>query len=150
MSPVAKSRSIASSSSKKPTTLKKSSFKPNQDFKFRSQVSSSRTKFQVQESSHKFNGQVTSPIVKRGQGAHLLPANLKREVKKPSTRGQEPNPISHQHDHHQVSIPSPQAAAAPQQPENPETNLSQGSSLSPVWVHGITNLMDIVEINALT
>ena len=36
---------------------------------------------------------------------------------------------------------SPQAAAAPQQPENPESIPSQGSSLSPEWIHAITNLM---------
>ena len=36
---------------------------------------------------------------------------------------------------------SPQAGAAPQQPENPESIPSQGTSLSPEWIHAITNLI---------
>ena len=36
---------------------------------------------------------------------------------------------------------SPQAAAAPKQPDNPESIPSQGSSLSPQWIHAITNLL---------
>ena len=36
---------------------------------------------------------------------------------------------------------SPQAATAPQEPENPESTPSQGDPLSPEWVHAITNLM---------
>ena len=36
---------------------------------------------------------------------------------------------------------SPQAAATPQQPENPESMPSQRRSLSPEWIHAITNLM---------
>ena len=39
------------------------------------------------------------------------------------------------------AMPSPQAAVAPQQPVNPETNPSQGSPLHPGWIHAITNLM---------
>ena len=36
---------------------------------------------------------------------------------------------------------SPQAAAAPQEPESPESIPSQGSPLSTEWIHAITNLM---------
>ena len=36
---------------------------------------------------------------------------------------------------------SPQAAAAPQELENPESIPSQGSPLSLEWIHAITNLM---------
>ena len=42
---------------------------------------------------------------------------------------------------HSLAMTTPQAAAAPQQPENPETNPSQENSLSPGWVPAITNLM---------
>ena len=40
-----------------------------------------------------------------------------------------------------LAMSSPQAAAAPQQPENCESIPCQGSSLSPEWIHAITNLM---------
>ena len=40
-----------------------------------------------------------------------------------------------------LAMSSSQAAAAPQQPENPESIPSQGSSLSPEWIDAITNLM---------
>ena len=36
---------------------------------------------------------------------------------------------------------SPQAAAALQEPENPESIPSQGGPLSPEWIHDITNLI---------
>ena len=36
---------------------------------------------------------------------------------------------------------SPQAVAAPQEPESPESNPSQGNPLSHEWIHAITNLM---------
>ena len=36
---------------------------------------------------------------------------------------------------------SPQAAPVPQEPESPETIPSQGSPLSPEWIHAITNQM---------
>ena len=36
---------------------------------------------------------------------------------------------------------SPQAAAAPQQPENTESILSQRSTLPPEWIHSITNVI---------
>ena len=38
-------------------------------------------------------------------------------------------------------MPSPQAASAPQYPENPESIPAQECSLSPEWIHAITNLM---------
>ena len=40
-----------------------------------------------------------------------------------------------------LAMSSLQAGAGPQQPENPETNPPQESSLSPGWVHATTNLM---------
>ena len=42
---------------------------------------------------------------------------------------------------HSLAISSPQAAVAPQQPENPESIPSQESPLSHEWIHAITNLM---------
>ena len=36
---------------------------------------------------------------------------------------------------------SPQAAAASQQPVNPEANPYQGNPLHPGWIHAITNLL---------
>ena len=41
-----------------------------------------------------------------------------------------------------LAMSSTQTAAAPQEIENPESILSQGSPLSPGWIHAITNLMD--------
>ena len=37
------------------------------------------------------------------------------------------------------AISSPEAAVPPQQPEIPEINPSQGSPLSPGWIHAMTN-----------
>ena len=39
-----------------------------------------------------------------------------------------------------LAMSSPQAAPAPQQPENPESIPAQERSLSPEWIHAITNL----------
>ena len=39
------------------------------------------------------------------------------------------------------AMSSPQAAAAPKEPQNHESIPSQGSPLSPGWIHAITNLM---------
>ena len=41
-----------------------------------------------------------------------------------------------------LAMSLPQAAAAPQEPESPESIPSQGSPLSPYWIHAITNLRD--------
>ena len=40
-----------------------------------------------------------------------------------------------------LAMSSPQAAPAPQQPESPESIPAQEGSLSPEWIHAITNLL---------
>ena len=40
-----------------------------------------------------------------------------------------------------LAMSSPQAAPATQQPENPESIQVQERSLSPEWIHAITNLL---------
>ena len=40
-----------------------------------------------------------------------------------------------------LAMSSPQASPEPQQPENPESIPAQERSLSPEWIHAITNLM---------
>ena len=52
--------------------------------------------------------------------------------------------MSHQHDptrSQSQAMSSHQPTAALQQPENPESIPSQGSPLSPEWIHAITSLM---------
>ena len=80
--------------------------------------------------------------MKRGQRSHLFQANfIKRGLETHQKEAQSQTPPATSMTTTTLAMSSPQAAAAPQQTESSESIPSQGSSLSPEWIHAITNLM---------
>ena len=107
----------------------------------KTQVSSPRAKFQVQESSFKFKSQVSRSRVKRGQRAHLLPADFKKRTKK-ETKGQNPSATSMTTARSQsLAMSTPLAPSATLVPASPESTPALESPLSPGWIHAISILM---------
>ena len=73
-----------------------------------------------------------------------MPANFEKRLRNPPKEAKSPTPSATSMSttrSQSLPIPSPQAAAAPQQAENPENIPNQERSLSPEWIHAITNLM---------
>ena len=64
-------------------------------------------------------------------------SNHQKEAKSPTPSGTNMTTIRSQ----SLAMSSPQAAPAPQKPENPESIPAQERSLSSEWIHAITNLM---------
>ena len=127
--------------------------------KSRIKLKFSRQRYQVQEPSPRAKIQVQ--VLKEAKKPNYYQPSQKR-FRNPSKEVKVPNPISHQHDHHQVSIPShvnpstncshsgtrkpfitlsqESSGNTPSQ-ASPESTLSQECPLSPGWVHAISTIM---------
>ena len=79
--------------------------------------------------------------MKRGQRAHLLPANFKKPTKK-ETKGQTPSATSMTTTRSQsLAMSTPLAPSATLVQASPESTPAQESPLSPGWIHAISILM---------